>query len=160
LLDHGDYLLKPFNNQSSTRNSTQIFVFICAVSIFVPLLFEPNAFVVRHNFQNISDEAIYGIISDEYPGEIVLPNFRDGAFESLLDQGAHPIIFGAMEEQNTAPISEDTGNDCEDKVMIEFHLALISILIGCIIGNYFGDLYSLRYRSNVKITCLYGAPAE
>lgn len=145
LLDHGDYLLKPFNNQSSTRNSTQILVFICAVSIFVPLLFEPNAFAVGHNFQNISDEAIYGIVSNEYPREVMLSNFRYCIFEAFFNQGALPIVFSAFGEQKSPPESKDAPHKCKYKKMVEFQWAILSILVGCFIGNYLGSLYVPHY---------------
>jgi hypothetical protein len=69
-------------------------------------------------------------------------------FECGLEERAQPIIFAATEEQDSAPIGHDAGQDCKDNVMVELHWALLSILIGCIIGDYFGRLYGLRYRSN------------
>jgi len=146
--------MKPFGNKSAT-NKCGFFVFlwyqvICflVMTAFIPFLLEPPTFAVGHNLDNIVDKSVQGGVKEKKFRMIMVSDLGNNVFNGFFDNRPLPIVFGVAKKENSAPIGKTPCQESEDNVMIEFHLALLSILIGCIVGDYCGRLYGLRYRSN------------
>jgi len=127
------------------------------VTTLIPATFEANAFTKGHDLKNVVNGTVQGGIFKEQVGLFMLADRGDGVFYGFLNQRSLPVVFGTSGEQKSTPESEEAGHDCKYKKMVEIQWALLSILIGCIVGDYFGRLYTLRYRSDYTEEILYSA---
>jgi hypothetical protein len=129
------------------------------MATLVPLAFKAHAFAEWHDFKNVIDGAVEDRVFEKQVGMIILTDFRDGIFDSFFYDWTLPIVFGTLGESNPPPVGQETTQDCSDKYknrgLDELHkslLFLVGLLLGGIVGDYFGRLHGLRYRSNSAIS--------
>ena len=137
-----------------TRHHVWYFLIVTTI---VPFCLEVVSFPAGHNRENVPNQSVNVDVLDVSGGVFgrLASEFGDNALEFTYENGTQPIIFGTLGKPDSSPVRQETTQDCSDKYkncgLDELHkslLVFVGLLIGSIIGNYFGALYSLRYRSN------------
>ena len=118
------------------------------ITALIPLVAECSALPKWHNQDNVVDGTIEYRVFEQQIGIVMFGNHRYNVLNNFPDNWTLPVVFGLLGEQKSSTKSEDTSYNCKYKIVVETQWALLSILIGGIIGNYLGALYSLRYLSN------------
>jgi hypothetical protein len=130
------------------------------VATFIPICSKALSFEIGHDRECISNEIVnVGIldVSNRMFGGLGF-EFDDYTLKLPFENGTQAVVFSAVGKPDSPPVREKTAQDCSDKYkncgLDKLHksfLFLVGLLIGSIVGNYFGDLYVLRYRSNESL---------
>ena len=125
------------------------------IATFIPSRSKALSFEVRHDRESVFDKIVnVGVldVSSRMFGGFGF-ELGDNILKLVCENSSQSIIFGAVKKQDSPPIRENAGKDREDNVMVDLHWVILSILMGCIVSDFFGRLYGLVIDLTIWITC-------